>query len=163
MNKILVALIVFCNSYTTSGQDKSIKFTTPYVSADSIYPDPDFPESSRIDSQVIFDQCFGILPTYKGGIKSMQKFIESNFKYPDSLKKTGIDGRVVLSFIIDTLGKVTDIKIVKSSREDLDNEAIRVCSIMPDWIPGGYPPHKIPIKMILPIQFELKRKIKNCP
>ncbi len=67
------------------------------------------------------------------GDRLLFKFIRENLKYPDSARKKNIEGTVYVSFSIDKYGKISDTKITKSVSLDLDNEVLRVISIMPNW------------------------------
>ncbi|MCH8905077.1 MAG: energy transducer TonB [Bacteroidetes bacterium] len=77
------------------------------------------------------------MPEFPGGRKSMEKFIKANIKYPENGKKGKNKGTVSLSFIVDEDGKVTNVKITKSSGIlELDQDAVRVVRSMPDWTAG---------------------------
>lgn len=94
-----------------------------------------------------------VLPEFPGGIEKLRKTIEKNIKYPKSAKKDGIEGKVITQFTIDTLGNPVDIKILQSVREDLDNEAIRVITLLKGWKPATANGRKVTGKMTLPLTF----------
>ena len=99
-----------------------------------------------------------VQPTYTGGMPKMIEmisFIEKNTKYPETSKEKGIQGTVYVGFVIDKKGKVGNVKIVTSVSEELDKEAIRVISSMPDWTPVENNGKKIKVKYIIPVNFKL--------
>ncbi len=76
------------------------------------------------------------MPQFKGGNDAFRTFKALNMKYPDKVKKLGIEGLVMVTFVIDKDGSVTDIKIIRGASPSLDAEAIRLTRHMPDWEPG---------------------------
>lgn len=94
------------------------------------------------------------MPEYPGGQVALVKFLSKNIKYPAKYKKDKVNGRVFVSFVIDKTGKVTQPKIVKSLNEDCDKEALRVISMMPNWIPGEKDGNKVNVQFGLPVNFE---------
>lgn len=92
-------------------------------------------------------------PTFPGGTKAMMKYLRDNIKYPASLIEVGIQGRVVLSFVVDTDGSIKDITVLSGAHEKLDAEAIRVVSSMPKWIPGENQGKKVRVRYNLPVTF----------
>lgn len=94
------------------------------------------------------------MPEFPGGQVALVKHLSKNIKYPASSKKNNIKGKVVVSFIIDKIGKVTNVKVVKSLNEECDREAVRVISAMPNWIPGEKDGQKVDVLFSLPINFE---------
>ena len=95
------------------------------------------------------------MPEFKGGAASMAKFIQRNLVYPDGSKGEGIDGKVVVEFIVNKEGQVEKATVINNVNPELDAEALRVVEMMPLWIPGQKNGQNIPVKMVLPIQFKL--------
>ncbi len=101
---------------------------------------------------------FETFPVYKnGGSEGLNDFIRANLKYPDSLQK---NGRVVVQFTVDTIGRVKDIVILKSLEIEADKEVIRVVSLL-EFIPGRHINKAIEGKMTLPISFSRKKSEKS--
>ena len=69
--------------------------------------------------------------------------------------KAGIAGRVSLSFIVGTDGKVRDVKVLRGAHEKLDAEALRVLKMSPDWTPGLKDGKPVPVSFIFPVNFEI--------
>lgn len=94
-------------------------------------------------------------PTFPGGEQAMLKFIADSLNYPSSAYKRGIEGRVVVRFVIDETGEITDITLLRGIDEECDAEVIRVVERMPRWEPGKLNGIKVPVYFNLPITFRL--------
>ncbi len=96
-----------------------------------------------------------VLPQFPGGMDQFYRFIYKELKYPEACRILGISGIVELQFTIDYNGTVTNIKVIRSVYPDLDDEAVRVLSQSPKWIPGTH--NGIPAKTVsrVSIKFEL--------
>jgi TonB family protein len=98
-----------------------------------------------------------VLPIFPGGDNALIAYISNNLKYPLSAAQAKIEGRVVIRFIVDTDGKTSDFYIVNSVNKALDEEAIRVISEMPKWIPGTINGRTANIHYTIPIVYKLQR------
>ncbi len=78
-----------------------------------------------------------------------------NTRYPAAAQKAGIEGRVIVSFIVEPNGSVSNVEIVRSVDTDLDQEALRVVGQMPKWKPGKQDGRTVRVKFHLPIKFML--------
>ena len=97
------------------------------------------------------------MPEYPGGMSAMMNFLMENIKYPEDAKKAGKEGRVTCSFIIDKEGKVTEVHVAQSSgTQSLDEEAVRLVSLMPDWKPGKDKGEPVNVLYTIPVVFKLK-------
>lgn len=67
---------------------------------------------------------------------SFVDWVKARFQFPESLKEKKVEGKILVSFVIDENGKMTDVKIEEGLCEELDNEAVRAVSLSPDWTPG---------------------------
>jgi protein TonB len=76
------------------------------------------------------------LPQYPGGMVEFMKWLTATLKYPDRALKMKIRGKVMVSFIVNKDGSISDIKLVRSVHKLLDDEALRVIKMMPNWKPG---------------------------
>lgn len=95
------------------------------------------------------------MPSFKGGEEQQMKFIADNIIYPKEAIEKKIQGRVFLSFIVDEEGNIVKPEIFKSLHPLLDQEALRVVSIMPKWIPGKQNGKPVKVVMYLPVTFRL--------
>ena len=95
-------------------------------------------------------------PTFNGGdANEFSKWVYSQLKYPEECKNAGITGRVFLSFIVGTDGKVRDVKVLRGAHEKLDAEAMRVLNMSPDWTPGTKDGKPVPVSFTFPVIFEI--------
>ncbi|MDG1477566.1 MAG: energy transducer TonB [Vicingaceae bacterium] len=66
------------------------------------------------------------MPEYPGGTRALIKFFQTNVQYPDSAREESIQGKVYVTFVVDTIGKIDDVSIIRGVHPLLDKEAIRV-------------------------------------
>ena len=92
-------------------------------------------------------------PQYPGGDGNLVKFINKTRRYPERAYKKGIQGRVMCSFIVNSNGSVSDVQVFKGVEQSLDKEAVRVFSLMPDWIPGKINGMPVPVRVIRTVPF----------
>jgi TonB family protein len=96
-----------------------------------------------------------IPPEFPGGTVNLFETIKQNLNYPESAKNDKIEGVVFISFVIDTLGNVSDVKVIKGLRNDLETEAIRIGGLLKGWTSGIYKKKKVRTQYNLPIRFTL--------
>lgn len=88
----------------------------------------------------------------------LEKWVYQYLRYPQEAVRNGIQGRVMVEFIINKDGKVSDAKVVKSVAPELDEEALRVVMASPKWKPGKVKGEKVRVSMSIPVEFRLERK-----
>lgn len=91
-----------------------------------------------------------------GDIQKLLKWIAKNIKYPESAANNGVQGRVVLRFVVEKDGSVSDVQVVKKVDPALDKEAVRVVSSMDKWKPGKQRGKPVRSRFTLPVQFKLQ-------
>jgi len=96
------------------------------------------------------------MPEYPGGLTALMNYLRENTRYPAAAQKAGIEGRVIVSFIVEPNGSVSNVEIVRSVDTDLDQEALRVVRQMPKWEPGKQDGNTVRVKFHLPIKFMLE-------
>lgn len=97
------------------------------------------------------------MPEFKGGIAAMHKFILETIQYPENAKESGIQGMVYISFIVETNGMITNSKVLRGIGGGCDEEAQRVISMMPPWIPGKQRGKPVRVQFNLPLEFKLSK------
>jgi len=117
-------------------------------------------ENISLDSLPTFEEAgqgvFTIveqMPVYPGGEEALLGFLGKNLKYPDEAKNKNISGRIFVSFIIDKEGFVREPKILKGKGGGLDEEALRVVKLLPQWKPGYHSGRARNVQFNLPISF----------
>lgn len=88
----------------------------------------------------------------------LEKWVYQYLKYPESAVINGIQGRVMVGFIIEKDGKVTDVRVVKGVSDELDAEAVKVVSASPKWKPGRVKGNKVRTSITIPVEFRLEKK-----
>lgn len=111
-------------------------------------------KSDNENDQIIFIHT-DIEPEFIGGEKAMIDWLSKSLRYPILAKDDKIEGKVYVSFVVDTDGSITDVNIVKSVNELLDKEAKRVIESMPKWKPGKQNGTIVRVKYTIPIIFKL--------
>ena len=96
------------------------------------------------------------MPHFPGGAAALQAFLSSNTKYPVVAQENGVQGRVIVSFVVERDGSITDVKVVRSVDPSLDREATRVVRSMPRWSPGKQNGSAVRVKYTVPVVFRLQ-------
>ena len=96
------------------------------------------------------------MPAFPGGMEAMIQFLSSNIQYPADAQKQKVDGRVLVNFVVEKDGSITEVKVIKPAFPSLDAEAIRVVKAMPKWKPGYQKGRAVRVLFTLPINFSLK-------
>lgn len=96
------------------------------------------------------------MPEFPGGISALGRFLSTHIRYPTEAEENGIQGRVILKFIVEKNGKISNIKVLKSIDPFLDREAIRVVNSMPNWKPGIENGKYVRVEYVLPVTFRLQ-------
>ncbi|WP_163308974.1 energy transducer TonB [Dysgonomonas sp. 521] len=93
--------------------------------------------------------------TYSGGEPAMTEYIKNNLKYPEYAQKMGIGGRVIIRFIVEMNGSVTNVELVRGIDPHCDNEALRVVNSMPKWVPCRPSLRPARCQFTMPVHFKL--------
>ncbi len=98
------------------------------------------------------------MPQYPGGTATLLNYLAQNIKYPEKAQKEGIQGRVIVHFIINKDGSISDVALApgRGITPELDAEAIRVVEAMPNWTPGKQRGEPVRVKYTLPVTFRLQ-------
>lgn len=137
---------------TTLIQEKALKGKIASIS---------YPQNQKNDPET---QVFSIvenMPQFPGGEKGMLQYLAKSVKYPVKAQENKEQGRVIVSYIINKSGKVTDAKIEKSVSPSLDAEALRVVNSMPNWTPGKQRGLAVNVKYNTPVLFRLQGNQSN--
>ena len=96
------------------------------------------------------------MPSFPGGQGALMSFLNSNIKYPVVAQENGVQGRVIVGFVVERDGSITDVKIMRSVDPSLDREAQRVVKAMPKWKPGKQNGSAVRVKYTVPVVFRLQ-------
>lgn len=96
------------------------------------------------------------MPMYPGGDGALMGYLRDNIKYPTVAAENGVQGRVVVGFVVERDGSITDVKILRGVDPSLDREAMRVVKSMPRWNPGKQNGSAVRVKYQFPVSFRLQ-------
>ena len=96
------------------------------------------------------------MPIFEGGDAALLKYLRENLKYPDKTKDRGVQGRLVIGFIVEKDGSLTDVKVLRAVDIAIDAEVLRVVKGMPKWIPGRQNGKRVRVRYLLPIHICLQ-------
>lgn len=97
-----------------------------------------------------------VMPSFPGGDAALMEYLRDAIKYPVVAQENGVQGRVIISFVVERDGSITDVKVVRSVDPSLDKEAMRVARSMPKWNPGKQNGSAVRVKYNLPVSFRLQ-------
>ncbi len=123
-------------------------------------PDGSLSKNSPYDDVVAYYDC-DQRPMFLNSTdprQFLEKWVYQYLKYPESAILEGIQGRVIVEFIIGTDGKVSDVRVTRGVSPELDAEAVKVVSASPKWRPGRLKGNKVRTSMTIPVEFRLERK-----
>ena len=113
-------------------------------------PEPPKPEENKI-FDVVEER-----PSFPGGDAALMQWLNSNIKYPVIAAENGIQGRVVVQFVVSKTGAISDAKVLRGVDPSLDREALRVVNSMPNWTPGKQNGTTVNVRYTLPVTFRLQ-------
>ncbi|MFV0537439.1 MAG: TonB family protein [Dysgonomonas sp.] len=116
------------------------------------------PDLIKIASDELFDKPqdqVDQLPSFPGGIDEMNKFVRNNLRYPVTAQEAGIQGEILVSFIVKSTGEISNISVIEKVNPALDKEAVRVINSMPKWTPAKLNGKDVDASYAIPIIFKL--------
>lgn len=119
-------------------------------------PDADTQSPSNAPDKDGIYSTVSVSPMFPGGFDGLLEHMRDNIKYPANARANGIQGRAIVSFIVDEEGHLSNFRIDKSTgNEELDQEALRWAATMPDWVPGMQDGKKVKARYQVPVNFRL--------
>jgi len=130
-----------------AGQTSAIGLTVPKMEAANPLP----PEKDKI-----YDTC-DIMPEFPGGQNALLQFLAKNIKYPTEAQQQGKQGKVVVTFVIEKDGSITNAKVTQALYPSLDEESLRIVKSMPKWTPGKMKGGKaVRVQYTVPLTYRLQ-------
>ena len=112
--------------------------------------------TNSVGSELYFWDITEEMPSFPGGPEKLFEYLKQHMRYPKVAEKDSIEGRVIVSFVVERNGKLTNFKVVKSPDPSLSEEALRVTKSMPKWNPAKQFGKPVRTKYTIPINFQLK-------
>ena len=110
----------------------------------------------QVDEEKVWD-VIEQMPQFPGGDGELMKFLSSSIKYPVIAQENGIEGKVIIGFIVSKTGVISDVTVLRSLDSSCDKEAVRVVKLLPRWIPGKQNGVNVNVKYTLPVAFKLQQ------
>ena len=151
----LAFALVFMNSCKRKPkvQKQEMEGTRVVVKAESPEDTAQFKNAESTEkTYVVVEQ----MPAFPGGDAALMKYLSENIKYPEAAEKAGEQGRVVVNFIVEKDGAISNVNVVRSVTPTLDAEAVRVIKAMPKWVPGKQDGQSVRVKYNVPVSFKLQ-------
>ena len=117
----------------------------------------EMPNPLKVDQKK--DRAFDVveeMPQFPGGPSALFEYLAANIRYPKAAYKAGVQGRVILTFVVEKDGSISGTEVVKSVSPLLDAEAVRVINAMPNWVPGRQNGKVVRVKYAVPVSFMLQ-------
>lgn len=118
-------------------------------------PPPPKQEVKQEVSNKVFD-VVEQMPSFPGGNGALMAWLSKNINYPAAAAENGIQGRVIVAFVVEPNGSISNVKVVRSVDPSLDREAASVVSRMPKWNPGKQNGQEVRVKYNVPVTFKLQ-------
>ena len=112
------------------------------------------PDTGKINNDPVFTTVERV-PQFPRGMKAFSNFLSTNVRYPADSRNKGIQGRVIISFVVEKDGSLSGIRVVRGVADDIDKESVRVLGLSPKWIPGTQNGHLVRVEYTVPINFTL--------
>ena len=113
------------------------------------------PEPPKEEENKVFD-VVEQMPTFPGGDAALLEYLGKNIHYPTIAAENNVQGRVIIGFVVERDGSVSDVQVLRSVDPSLDKEAMRVVKSMPKWIPGKQNGSAVRVKFQVPVTFRLQ-------
>ena len=128
------------------------------VVIDEVVEAPKVEEKPKVQHEQIVDMAMvEQKPSFKGGDAALYKWLNSQIVYPAAASEEGVQGIVIVAFVIEKDGRVTNVQVVRKKHPALDAEALRVVKKMPNWTPGRNNGQPVRVKYNLPVTFKLQQ------
>ena len=144
------------------GKEVRVRFTLPVsfrLSGGSTDKAQESAKVAQTENASSRDEIFQVveeMPEYPGGMSELMKYFSTNMRYPKEAQSKGIQGRVIVQFVVEKDGSITDAKVMKPVDPQLDAEALRAVNAMPKWTPGKQRGKAVRVRYTLPVMFHLK-------
>lgn len=113
-------------------------------------------QNMQPDTTKVFGDIAEQMPMFPGGDRKLMEYLKSHVQYPKECAEKNIQGRVIVNFVVERDGSITQAKVIKGIDPLLDAEALRVVNGMPKWLPGRQAGMVVAVKYTIPVTFRLQ-------
>ncbi len=114
------------------------------------------PVEKKVEKEEVF-RSVEQMPTFPGGDAALMKYLNSHLQYPTMAQENGVQGTVIVQFVVTKTGAVGEAKVARSVDRDLDKEAVRLCKSLPKFVPGRQNGQPVSVWYTLPVKFKLQQ------
>lgn len=111
------------------------------------------PDGTEINEEDMIYQVVEEMPEFPGGMSALMEYIKTNIRYPETSRKNGVQGRVIVRFVVTKDGSIEQARVVRNINSELDEEALRVIRSMPRWKPGKQDGKEKNVEFTVPVTF----------
>lgn len=149
---LILLPLLFTGLYTMAQEDTLDTRIVPYIDHEpaAIDATPLEPDSTRVLMLV------EVMPEFPGGMTALSEFVSRELRYPKEARKKGVEGRVVVTFVVEKDGTISNARVLRGIGSGCDEEAVRVVQQMPTWKPGQQGGKPVRVQFNLPIRFKLE-------
>jgi protein TonB len=108
------------------------------------------------DTTKVFGDIAEQMPMFPGGDRKLMEYLKNHVQYPKECAEKNIQGRVIVNFVVERDGSITQAKVIRGIHPLLDAEALRVVNGMPKWLPGRQAGIVVAVKYTIPVTFRLQ-------
>ena len=140
------------------GEAVNVMYTLPVMfrlGGDADKKEASTQTEAKVDENGIHQVCEE-MPEFPGGMRECMNWLSKNVNYPTTAIENGVQGRVIIQFVVERDGSITEPTVARGIDPDLDKEALRVVSAMPNWKPGKQKGEAVRVKYTLPVMFRLQ-------
>ena len=112
-------------------------------------------DTIKDESQIEDREVYSVVDEAPQFPEAMQ-FISDNLRYPSAAQEEGIQGRVVVQFVVNKDGAISDAEVIRSLHPSLDEEALRIINMMPKWTPGKHKGEVVAVRYTIPVSFRIE-------
>ena len=153
VSKVMPAVKAQADGSSQGATEMAAADAAPVKAEAEAQPKADAPEAIVPDGD---DKVYDVVeqqPEFPGGTSGLAKWLGDNIKYPAEAAKQGIEGRVIVQFVVGIDGTVSNVKLMRPVNPLLDQEALRVVTAMPKWTPGKQDGKPVAVKYTIPVTF----------
>lgn len=150
MKKLLMVWAV-CFPLFVAAQEQKVQTATPAETSKREAAAAQIEQQKEYGADV-FTQP-EVMPEFPGGESQLFAFLQKHLQYPSDARDQKISGTVYVSFVVDTGGRITDVRLARGIHPSIDQEAMRVVNAMPAWRPGEMAGKPVKVKLNLPVRF----------
>ena len=125
------------------------------VDASLVEPPPPVIEEEKPKEEEVF-KFVEQMPSFPDGEKALMEYLAKNIKYPSIARENGIEGRVIVGFVVSKTGNIEQVKVIRGIGGGCDEEAAKVIKSMPNWTPGKHNGKAVPVSYTVPVSFKLE-------